>query len=101
MLHCAENGRYWCGDNRCIAPKENELRISSGGEEQLEPALDGVEKLVFDFAELKYISSAGLRVLLTAMQVMEEQGEMIVKNVTSEVMEIFEVTGFIDDLNIE
>lgn len=89
----------------------NELIVSLEGrldtltspelEEQLEPALDGVEKLVFDFAELKYISSAGLRVLLTAMQVMEEQGEMIVKNVTSEVMEIFEVTGFIDDLNIE
>ena len=89
----------------------NELIVSLEGrldtltspelEEQLEPALDGVEKLVFDFAELKYISSAGLRVLLIAMQVMEEQGEMIVKNVTSEVMEIFEVTGFIDDLNIE
>lgn len=89
----------------------NELIVSLEGrldtltapelEEQLEPALDGVEKLVFDFAELKYISSAGLRVLLTAMQVMEEQGEMIVKNVSSEVMEIFEVTGFIDDLNIE
>ena len=89
----------------------NELIVSLEGrldtltspelEEQLEPALDGVEKLVFDFTELKYISSAGLRVLLTAMQVMEEQGEMIVKNVTSEVMEIFEVTGFIDDLNIE
>jgi anti-sigma B factor antagonist len=89
----------------------NELIVSLEGrldtltspelEEQLEPALDGVEKLVFDLAELKYISSAGLRVLLTAMQVMEEQGEMIVKNVTSEVMEIFEVTGFIDDLNIE
>ena len=89
----------------------NELIVSLEGrldtltspklEEQLEPALDGVEKLVFDFAELKYISSAGLRILLTAMQVMEEQGEMIVKNVTSEVMEIFEVTGFIDYLNIE
>lgn len=89
----------------------NELIVSLEGrldtltspklEEQLGPALDGVEKLVFDFAELKYISSAGLRVLLTAMQVMEEQGEMIVKNVTSEVMEIFEVTGFIDYLNIE
>ena len=70
-------------------------------EEQLEPALDGIEKLVFDFTELKYISSAGLRVLLTAMQVMKEQGEMIVRNVCSEVMEIFELTGFTDDLHIE
>ena len=70
-------------------------------EEQLEPALEGIEKLVFDFAELRYISSAGLRVLLTAMQIMEEQGEMIVRNVSSEVMDVFEVTGFVDDLTIE
>ena len=70
-------------------------------EQQLEPALDGVEKLVFDFAEVKYISSAGLRVLLTAMQIMEEQGEMSVRNVIPEVMDVFEVTGFVDDLNIE
>ena len=45
-------------------------------EERLEPALEDIDKLVFDFAELRYISSAGLRVLLMAMQVMEEQGEM-------------------------
>ncbi len=70
-------------------------------EERLEPALEDIDKLVFDFAELRYISSAGLRVLLMAMQVMEEQGEMVVKNVGSEIMEIFEVTGFIDNLNIE
>ncbi len=70
-------------------------------EERLEPALEDIDKLVFDFAELRYISSAGLRVLLMALQVMEEQGEMVVKNVGSEIMEIFEVTGFIDNLNIE
>lgn len=74
---------------------------SPGLEEQLEPALEGVEKLVFDFAELRYISSAGLRVLLTAMQIMEDQGDMIVKNVSPEIMDVFEVTGFIDDLTIE
>ncbi len=70
-------------------------------EEKLEPALKGVTRLVFDFAQLKYISSAGLRVLLTAMQIMEEQGEMIVRNVSSDIMDVFEVTGFADDLNIE
>lgn len=70
-------------------------------EEQLEPALEGIEKLVFDFAELKYISSAGLRVLLTAIQIMEEQGEMIVRNVSAEIMDVFEVTGFTEDLTIE
>lgn len=70
-------------------------------EEQLEPALEGIEKLRFDFEKLEYISSAGLRVLLTAMQIMEDQGEMTVCNVCPEVMDVFEVTGFIDDLTIE
>lgn len=72
-----------------------------GLEEKLETELQGIESLVFDFAELKYISSAGLRVLLTAMQIMEEQGSMVIRNVSSEVMDVFEVTGFVDDLNIE
>ena len=67
-------------------------------EEQLEAELDGVEKLIFDFAELEYISSAGLRVLLAAQK---EMDEMVVKNVRPEVMEVFEVTGFADFLNIE
>ncbi len=70
-------------------------------EKQLEPALEGVEKLVFEMKDLKYISSAGLRILLTAMQVMEEQGSMVLRNVCPEIMDVFEVTGFIDDLNIE
>lgn len=70
-------------------------------EEKLEDMLEGVEKLVFDFSELRYISSAGLRVMLTAMQIMEDQGEMTVKNVCQDVMDVFEVTGFVDDLNIE
>ncbi|HCJ40571.1 STAS domain-containing protein [uncultured Ruminococcus sp.] len=70
-------------------------------EEKLEPELEDVERLIFDFAELKYISSAGLRVLLSSMKVMDEQGEMIVRNVNSDIMDIFEVTGFADLLNIE
>lgn len=70
-------------------------------EEKLEDALDGVEELVFDLEGLKYISSAGLRVFLSVIKQMEEQGEMKVKNVGSDVMEVFEVTGFTDLLNIE
>ncbi|MBR1562353.1 MAG: STAS domain-containing protein [Ruminococcus sp.] len=70
-------------------------------ESKLETGLEGVTKLVFDFEKLAYISSAGLRVLLTAMQIMEDQGEMIVKNVSSEVRDVFELTGFIEDLTIE
>lgn len=70
-------------------------------EEKLEPELEDTEKLVLDLAELEYISSAGLRVLLSAMKVMEEQGEMVLRNVCPDVMDVFEVTGFIDMLNIE
>ena len=63
--------------------------------------LDGVEKLVLDFAELEYLSSAGLRVLLAAQKIMNKQGEMIIRNVNETINEIFEVTGFIDILTIE
>ncbi|WP_026528117.1 STAS domain-containing protein [Butyrivibrio sp. VCD2006] len=63
--------------------------------------LDGVEKLVFDFQGLEYISSAGLRVLLSAQKIMNKQGSMVIKNVSEEISEIFEVTGFVDILTIE
>ena len=64
-------------------------------------SLAGVEKLVLDFTELEYLSSAGLRVLLQAQKTMNKQGEMIIKNVNETIHEIFEVTGFIDILTIE
>ncbi len=64
-------------------------------------ALDGVTKLEFDFKELEYISSAGLRVLLSAQKIMNKQGSMVIKNVSDEIKEIFDVTGFIDILTIE
>ncbi|MBR3147694.1 MAG: STAS domain-containing protein [Eubacterium sp.] len=70
-------------------------------EKQLKPELDSLKKLTFDFAGLDYISSAGLRVLLMAAQAMEDKGEMIVRNVNSDIMDIFEVTGFVDILKIE
>jgi anti-sigma B factor antagonist len=70
-------------------------------EEKLEDALEGVEKLIIDLDGLEYISSAGLRVILSVIKQMDEQGEMKLKNVCSDVMDVFEVTGFIDFLNIE
>lgn len=70
-------------------------------EEQLKKEIDGVEELVFDFADLEYISSAGLRVLLSAQKIMNKQGSMKVINSSEEINEIFEVTGFSDILNIE
>ena len=70
-------------------------------EAELKAALDGVEALVFDMTELQYISSAGLRVLLSAQKTMNRQGEMKVVHVNDTIMEIFEVTGFSDILTIE
>lgn len=62
---------------------------------------DAVETLILDFTQVAYISSAGLRVLLAAQKVMKRQGQMILRNVNDEVMEVFEVTGFADILTIE
>ena len=59
------------------------------------------EELIFDFAKLDYISSAGLRVLLAAQKVMHKKGSMVIKNANETIMEVFEVTGFIDILTIE
>ena len=70
-------------------------------EAELKQSIDGVEKLVLDFANLEYLSSAGLRVLLAAQKVMNKQGEMIIRNVNDTIHEIFDVTGFIDVLTIE
>ena len=70
-------------------------------EAEFKQNINGVEKLVLDFAELEYLSSAGHRVILAAQKVMNKQGEMIIKNVNDTINEIFEVTGFIDILTIE
>ena len=70
-------------------------------EGELRTAVNGVTELTFDLEKLDYISSAGLRVLLAAQKVMNSQGDMKVVNVKPEIMEIFEVTGFVDILNIE
>ena len=69
-------------------------------EAALKESLEGVEKLTLNFAELEYISSAGLRVLLATQKAMQGKGEMIVTGVNDIVMEVFEVTGFCDILNI-
>ena len=66
----------------------------------LKEELDGVGELTFDFSTLDYISSAGLRVLLSAQKRMNAQGSMKVTGVSEIIMEIFEVTGFCDILTI-
>ena len=69
-------------------------------EKELSESLTGVKELVMDFQDLEYISSAGLRVLLSAQKIMNRQGSMKVTGVNEIVMEIFEVTGFSDILTI-
>ena len=69
-------------------------------ETELKASLDGVDKLTLDFSKLEYISSAGLRVLLSTQKRMNTQGSMSVTNVNATIMEIFEVTGFNDILTI-
>ena len=63
--------------------------------------MSGIKTLILDFKELEYISSAGLRVLLSAQKKMQQVGSMTVKNVREEIMEVFEMTGFADILTIE
>ncbi len=87
-LNVALTGRL---DTTTSPQLENELRSS----------INGIEELVIDLASLDYISSAGLRVLLSAQKVMNRQGKMVVRNVKPEIMEIFDVTGFVDILEIE
>lgn len=69
-------------------------------EAELKRSIDGVSDLSMDFAQLEYLSSAGLRVLLAAQKVMNRQGKMVIRHVNETIMEIFEVTGFADILTI-
>lgn len=70
-------------------------------EAELKAAMDGADSLILDFEKLEYISSAGLRVLLSAQKIMAKKGGMKILHVSDVIMEIFEVTGFIDILTIE
>ena len=70
-------------------------------ETELKADLDGVTELCLDFGQVEYISSAGLRVLLSAQKLMSRQGKMVLSHVNESVMEVFEVTGFSDILTIE
>ena len=70
-------------------------------EAELNSSLDGVTELVLDMAELLYLSSAGLRVVLSAQKRMNKQGHMTVMHVCADIMEVFEITGFVDILDIQ
>ena len=70
-------------------------------ENELKGSLDQISDLTLDIEKLEYISSAGLRVLLSAQKQMMKQGQMRIVHVNDTIMEIFEVTGFVDILTIE
>jgi anti-sigma B factor antagonist len=70
-------------------------------EQVVRSSLDGISELTLDMKELNYISSAGLRVLLSAQKIMNKQGSMTIRGANETVKEIFEVTGFSDILTIE
>jgi anti-sigma B factor antagonist len=70
-------------------------------EAALNPCFADATELTLDFEQLEYISSAGLRVLLSAQKVMNKKGKMALKNVNETIMEVFEVTGFVDILTLE
>lgn len=90
------------GASLFIAPEGRlDAATSPKLEQTLQVSLDGVTELVFDFRKLSYLSSAGLRVLLSAQKRMNRQGRMVVRNVNETVMDVFEVTGFADILTIE
>ena len=67
----------------------------------LDSSLKGVQELVLDLESLEYISSAGLRVILKTQKTMNAQGSMKLINVNDTVMEVFDITGFVDILTIE
>ncbi len=69
-------------------------------EKEIMGSIEGVNELTLDFAGLDYISSAGLRVLLSAQKIMKTRGGMTVANVNGSIMDIFEVTGFSEVLTI-
>lgn len=89
----------------------NELKVSVSGRldtttaPELEKALEGefvnLTSLEIDFSNLEYISSAGLRVILSCQKIMNNQGKMVIKNSSASVKEIFDLTGFSEIITIE
>ena len=90
-------------DKELIISLEGELNTVTAPqlEEVISSSLKGITSLIFDFKGLNYLSSAGLRVLLVASKIMNKQGKMVIRNVNEQIIEIFEMTGFINILDVE
>ena len=70
-------------------------------EKEVDVITANLKELVFDMAGLEYVSSAGLRVILKAQKIMNTKGSMKLTNVNDSIMEVFDITGFLDILTIE
>ena len=70
-------------------------------EKEVDGVVEGLKELTFDMAGLEYVSSAGLRVILKAQKIMNTQGSMKLTGVNDGIMEVFDITGFLDILTIE
>ena len=70
-------------------------------EKEIDETVANIKELVFDMTGLEYISSAGLRVILKAQKIMNTKGSMKLKGVNDSIMEVFDITGFLDILTIE
>lgn len=70
-------------------------------EKEVDALVNGVTELIFDMSGLEYVSSAGLRIILKAQKLMNVRGSMKLTGVNDSIMEVFDVTGFIDILTIE
>lgn len=70
-------------------------------EEEIKNSMSGIREMELDFANLQYISSAGLRVLLSAHKSMSKQGSMTIYHANEAVMEVFDITGFSDILTLK
>ena len=80
-------------------------RLDTATAPELEKVVDeivvGLKELIFDMTNLEYVSSAGLRVILKAQKIMNAQGTMKLTGVNDNIMEVFDITGFLDILTIE
>ena len=70
-------------------------------EKEIDSIISGVKELTFNMAGLEYVSSAGLRVILKAQKIMNSKGSMKLTAVNDSIMEVFDITGFLDILTIE
>lgn len=90
------------GDEMVVALKGRlDTNTSKDMSSEVVAKLDDIKTLILDFKELSYISSAGLRVLLDATQTLSGRGEMRLRNVSRDTMDVFDVTGFSNILKFE